>query len=174
MTKGRSRAGRGAALSPSLAVHWSVQVSAWLASAGANPGGPLKLGIAGEGGRGRIGVYGEPGSDRGKQLWRSPLQSLDNARANGMPSQWSLSRGYRVASPLVSLALRSQLSPWVPPRQCVGVCRRRRMSPEPEPANRAAKEHEGTVHANDPAVAVFAGRATPRGREAAPLARLVP
>ena len=76
--------------------------------------------------------------------------------------------------PLASPVLRSRHSPWVPPRQCVGVCRRRRLPPKPEPANRAAKEHEGTVHANDPAVAVLAGRATPRGREAAPLARLVP
>ena len=76
--------------------------------------------------------------------------------------------------PLASSVLQSRPSPWVPPRQCVGVCRRRRMPPKPEPADRAAKEHEGTVHANDPAVAVLAGRATPRGREAAPLARLVP
>ena len=76
--------------------------------------------------------------------------------------------------PLASPVHQSRPSPRVPPRQCVGVCRRRCMPPVHEPAHGAAKEHEGTVHANDPAVAVLAGRATPRGREAAPLARLVP
>ena len=68
MTKGRSRDGRGPALPPSLAVHRSLQVPPWLAFAGAEPGGPLKLGSVGEGGRGRSGVLGEPGSDHGEQF----------------------------------------------------------------------------------------------------------
>ena len=76
--------------------------------------------------------------------------------------------------PLASPVHQSRPSPRVPPRQCVGVCRWRCMPPVHEPAHGAAKEREGTVHANDPAVAVLAGRAAPRCREAAPLARLVP
>ena len=171
---GGSRAGRNAEPPPSLAALRAAQVSAWLASAGATPAGPLKLERARVGKRGRPRACEEPGSDRGGQLRKSPFQFRANARASSNPSPWARLGGCHSVRPLASPVHRGQPSPWVPSRKCVGGCRWWCLPPVPEPAAGAAQEHEGAVHANEPAVADFAGCTTPRSRDPAPLARQVP